>query len=39
MNILTEEGGSGWKKLHNEEFPNYFPSPNIIMVAKLRRVR
>jgi hypothetical protein len=29
----------GWRKLHNEELHNLYPSPNIIRMIKSRRVR
>jgi hypothetical protein len=29
----------GWKKLHNEELHNLYPSPNIIKMIKSRRMR
>ena len=28
-----------WRKLHNEEFNDMYPSPNIVRVIKLRRMR
>jgi hypothetical protein len=28
-----------WRKLHNEEIHNLFPSPNIIIMIKSRRMR
>jgi hypothetical protein len=34
----TQEGGSG-RRLHNEELHNLYPSPNIVKVMKLRRMR
>jgi hypothetical protein len=33
-----EEVGS-WRRLHNEEVHNLYPSPNIISVFKSRRMR
>jgi hypothetical protein len=29
----------GWRKLHNEELHNLFPSPSIIRIIKSRRMR
>jgi hypothetical protein len=29
----------GWRKLHNEELNNLYPSPNIIRMTKSRRIR
>jgi hypothetical protein len=29
----------GWRKLHNEELHNFYCSPNIIRMIKLRRMR
>jgi hypothetical protein len=34
-----EEMMWGWRKLYNEELRNLYPSPNIIRVIKLRRMR
>jgi hypothetical protein len=34
-----EEVVGGWRRLHNEELHNLYPSPNIVGVIKLRRVR
>jgi hypothetical protein len=42
MRILSptmEEATEGWRKLHNEEFPNLYSSPNIITVVKWRKIR
>jgi hypothetical protein len=29
----------GWRKLHNEELHNLYPSPSIIRIIKSRRMR
>jgi hypothetical protein len=29
----------GWRRMHNEELPNFFVTPNIIRVIKSRRMR
>jgi hypothetical protein len=29
----------GWRKLHNKELNNLYPSPNIIRIIKSRRMR
>jgi hypothetical protein len=29
----------GWRKLHNEELHNFYPSQNIIRMTKSRRIR
>jgi hypothetical protein len=34
-----EEVAGGWRRLHNEELHNFYPSPNIIRVIKSRRMR
>jgi hypothetical protein len=34
-----EEVVKGWRRLHNEELHNFYPSPNIIRVIKSRRIR
>jgi hypothetical protein len=35
----NEEVVGGWRRLHNEELHNSYPSPNIIRVIKSRRMR
>jgi hypothetical protein len=34
-----EEVAGGWRRLHKEEFHNFYTSPNIIRVIKSRRMR
>jgi hypothetical protein len=34
-----EEVATGWRRLHNEEFHDFYVSPNFIRVMKLRRMR
>jgi hypothetical protein len=34
-----DEVTGGWRKLHNEELHNLYPSPSIIRIIKLRRMR
>jgi hypothetical protein len=34
-----EEVARGFRRLHNEELHNFYTSPNIVRVIKLRRVR
>jgi hypothetical protein len=34
-----DEMTGGWRKLHNEELNNFYSSPNIIKMAKSRRMR
>jgi hypothetical protein len=34
-----EELAGGWRRLHNEEFPNMYASPNVTSVMKSRRMR
>jgi hypothetical protein len=29
----------GWRRLHNEELPNLYASPNVITVIKWMRMR
>jgi hypothetical protein len=33
------EAAGGWRKMHNEELHNMYPSPNIIGVIKSRKMR
>jgi hypothetical protein len=37
--ILRDEVTGGWRKLHNEELHNLYPSPSIIRMTKSRRMR
>jgi hypothetical protein len=34
-----DEVSGGWKRLHNEELHNLYPSPSIIRMIKSRRIR
>jgi hypothetical protein len=34
-----DEATGGWRGLHNEELYELYPSPNIIRVTKLRRMK
>jgi hypothetical protein len=34
-----DEVTGGWRKLHNEELHNLYPSPSIIRMIKSRRMR
>jgi hypothetical protein len=34
-----DEATGEWRRLHNEEFNDLYPSPNIIRVIKSRRMR
>jgi hypothetical protein len=34
-----EEVAGSWRRLHNEELHNFYASPNIIRMVKLRRIR
>jgi hypothetical protein len=34
-----DEVTGGWRKLHNEELHDFYPSPNIIRIIKSRRMR
>jgi hypothetical protein len=36
---LEREVTGSWRRLYNEELKNLYPSPNIIMVIKSKRVR
>jgi hypothetical protein len=29
----------GWRKLHNEELNNFYYSPNVLIVIRLRKIR
>jgi hypothetical protein len=33
-----DEVTGGWRKLHNEELHNFYPSPSIIRIIKSRRM-
>jgi hypothetical protein len=37
--LKREEGTSEWRKLHNVELSDLYPSPNIIQVFTLRKMR
>jgi hypothetical protein len=34
-----DEVTEGWRKLHNEKLNNLYPSPNIIIMVKSKRMR
>jgi hypothetical protein len=34
-----DEVTGGWRKLHNEELPDFYSSPSIIRIIKSRRMR
>jgi hypothetical protein len=34
-----DEEMGGWRKMHNEEFHNMYPSPNVIIMIKSRRMK
>jgi hypothetical protein len=34
-----EEVAKGWKRLHNENFHNFYASPHVIRVIKSRKFR
>jgi hypothetical protein len=34
-----EERSGGWRKLHDEELHNVYPSPSIIRMIKLRSIK
>jgi hypothetical protein len=34
-----DEATGGWRKLHNEKFNNFYSSPSVIKVIKLKRIR
>jgi hypothetical protein len=36
---MRDEMTGGWRKLHNEELHNFYPSPSIIKVMTSRRMR
>jgi hypothetical protein len=36
---LIQEGGRGWRRLHNEELHNLYISPDVTRVIKSRRTR
>jgi hypothetical protein len=36
---MRDEVTGGWRKLHNEELHNLYPSPSIIRMIKSRRTR
>jgi hypothetical protein len=37
--LKRDQVAGGWRKLHNEELRNLFPSPSIIRMIKSRRMR
>jgi hypothetical protein len=37
--VLRRIFGPKWRKLHNEELHNLYPSPSIIRIIKSRRMR
>jgi hypothetical protein len=37
--LKKDEVTGGWRKLHNEELHNLYPSPSIIRTIKSRRMR
>jgi hypothetical protein len=37
--LKRDEVTREWRKLHNEELNELYPSPNVIQMIKLRRVR
>jgi hypothetical protein len=37
--LKRDEVTGGWRKLHNEELHNLYPSPSIISIIMLRRMR
>jgi hypothetical protein len=37
--LKEEEVTGGWRKLHNEELPNWYSLPSIIRKIKSRRMR
>jgi hypothetical protein len=34
-----DEVSGGWRKLHNEELPDLYSSPSIIIIIESRRIR
>jgi hypothetical protein len=37
--LKRDEVTEGWRKVHNEELPNLYSSPNIIRMMKSRSMR
>jgi hypothetical protein len=39
LELEEEDVGERWRKMHHEQLHNLYPSPNIIITIKSRRMR
>jgi hypothetical protein len=39
LSVVSQQATGGWRKLHNEELRDFYPSSSIIRIIKSRRMR